>query len=64
MTMTPDEVDELFSRAHGVHNDLVALVSLCNPGDALELVANAIANTDRVIALVAKLQPQTEDDWS
>jgi len=62
--MTADEVDELYSLAHGVHNDLIALVPLCEPGSAQEMLTNAIANNQRVIELVAKLLPPTEDAWS
>jgi hypothetical protein len=61
--MTPDEVDELYSRVHGVQNDLVALL---NTQDSMRdlIIENALMNIGKAIELVAKLMPQTEDAWS
>jgi hypothetical protein len=61
--MTPDEVDELYSRVHGVQNDLVVLL---NTQDSMRdlIIENALMNIGKAIDLVAKLMPPTEDDWS
>ena len=57
--MTHEEVDELYSRVHGVQNDLVALLSTEDRYKDL-LIENALMNIGRAIELAAKLLGEME----